>query len=82
MPFNTIIRFIKIYNKYKGAVFVNKVKIKGYDNSTLVGYYWEDVSNPKGVVQIIHGMQEHAKRYDNFARNGKILEIRQKILDK
>ena len=47
---------------------MNKVKIKGYDNSTLVGYYWEDVSNPKGVVQIIHGMQEHAKRYDDFAK--------------
>ena len=29
---------------------------------------WDDVENPKAVVQIFHGMAEHSERYDNFAR--------------
>lgn len=44
------------------------LKIKGYNDFQLVGYLWDDVDNPKGVVQIIHGMQEHAKRYNDFAK--------------
>lgn len=44
------------------------IKLKGYNNFELVGYVWDKVEEPKGVVQIIHGMQEHAKRYDNFAK--------------
>ena len=44
------------------------VKIKGYNDFQLCGYAWDNVENPKGVVQIIHGMQEHARRYDDFAK--------------
>ncbi|MGL5151126.1 MAG: lysophospholipase [Clostridium sp.] len=29
---------------------------------------WEDVNNPKGIVQIFHGMVEHIGRYDEFAK--------------
>ena len=29
---------------------------------------WDNVKSPKAVVQIIHGMQEHATRYDYFAQ--------------
>lgn len=39
-----------------------------FDNSKIYFYEWQDVKNPKGVVQIIHGMAEHAKRYDEFAK--------------
>jgi len=44
------------------------IKLKGYNNFELVGYIWDKVEEPKGVVQIIHGMQEHAKRYADFAK--------------
>ena len=44
------------------------VKLEGYNNFELVGYAWDNVENPIGVVQIIHGMQEHALRYNHFAR--------------
>lgn len=44
------------------------IKVKGYKDFELAGYLWDKVENPKGVVQIIHGMQEHAKRYDDFAK--------------
>lgn len=47
---------------------MKNIKVKGYNNFELAGYLWDNVENPKGVVQIIHGMQEHAKRYDDFAK--------------
>lgn len=47
---------------------MRKEIITGYQNKDLVGYYWDEVDSPKAVVQIIHGMQEHATRYDDFAK--------------
>ena len=29
---------------------------------------WKNVENPKGIVQIFHGMAEHGKRYEDFAK--------------
>lgn len=37
--------------------------IISFDNLTLKGYLFDDVAKPIGVIQIIHGMQEHAERY-------------------
>ncbi|MDE6398149.1 MAG: alpha/beta hydrolase [Clostridiales bacterium] len=28
---------------------------------------WDDVQNPRGVLQLIHGMAEHVSRYNDFA---------------
>jgi alpha-beta hydrolase superfamily lysophospholipase len=42
-------------------------KFKSFDGTVLQCYLWDDVRNPKGVVQISHGMAEHARRYDAFA---------------
>lgn len=44
------------------------LNIEGHNNFKLFGYIWDKVDNPTGVVQIIHGMQEHALRYDKFAK--------------
>lgn len=38
------------------------------DNQKLVCVIWDNVANPVGVVQIIHGMDEHIRRYDRFAK--------------
>ncbi len=38
------------------------------DGTLLQCYLWDDVTDAKGVVQISHGMAEHASRYDNFAK--------------
>jgi len=43
-------------------------KFKSFDGTVLQCYLWDDVKNAKGVVQISHGMAEHARRYDNFAK--------------
>lgn len=42
-------------------------KFKSFDGTVLQCYLWDNVRNPKGVVQIAHGMAEHARRYDDFA---------------
>ncbi|MBE5738331.1 MAG: alpha/beta hydrolase [Clostridiales bacterium] len=44
------------------------IKLEGYDDFELVGYLWDKVEKPTGVLQIIHGMQEHALRYNSLAR--------------
>lgn len=38
------------------------------DDQHLICTLWDDVKNPIGVVQLIHGMDEHIGRYDRFAR--------------
>lgn len=38
-----------------------------FDGKRIALYEWRNVDHPKGVVQIIHGMAEHAERYEAFA---------------
>lgn len=47
---------------------MRKEIIEGFENKDLIAYYWDEVTKPKAVVQIIHGMQEHARRYDALAK--------------
>jgi alpha-beta hydrolase superfamily lysophospholipase len=37
------------------------------DDLELVSYEW-DVADPRGMVQVAHGLAEHSARYDRFAR--------------
>ena len=37
------------------------------DGLALASYAW-DVADPRGVVQVAHGLAEHSARYDRFAR--------------
>ena len=41
---------------------------KAFDGKSVHVYVWDEVSKPLGMVQICHGMAEHALRYDRFAR--------------
>lgn len=41
---------------------------ESFDKEKIFVYVWDKVENPKGIVQIFHGMAEHAGRYDNFAK--------------
>jgi alpha-beta hydrolase superfamily lysophospholipase len=45
--------------------FTNHI-FKTQDGKTLVTYHW-DCEKPRGIVHIVHGMSEHAARYNNFA---------------
>ena len=40
---------------------------KTFDGLDIYYSYWKEVKNPKGIIQIIHGMAEHSGRYDDFA---------------
>ena len=43
------------------------MKVKSYDGKIIYVHEWLNVKNPKGIVQIVHGMAEHAARYEEFA---------------
>lgn len=41
--------------------------LKAKDGKEIFLYCWDNVSEPKAVIQIFHGMAEHAGRYRRFA---------------
>jgi len=45
---------------------MNKYKLTANDQYSLCVHTF-DIEHPKAVVQIIHGMEEHQKRYEKFA---------------
>lgn len=40
----------------------------GTDGTTIQTYRWDPIGSPRAVVQLSHGMGEHALRYNEFAR--------------
>ena len=42
--------------------------MKSFDGKEIYTRLWDDVAEPKGVVQICHGLGEHCARYDDFAK--------------
>ena len=38
------------------------------DGTVLATYAWTEVADPRGVVQVAHGLAEHSARYDRLAR--------------
>jgi alpha-beta hydrolase superfamily lysophospholipase len=41
--------------------------VSSADGTEVAVYVWTDVDEPRGAVQIAHGLAEHAARYDRFA---------------
>lgn len=58
---------------------MRELKIKDSFYNELHCYVWEKVENVKGVVQILHGVNEHGLRYIEFAeflnRNGYVVYL-------
>lgn len=46
---------------------MKEIKFNARDGKILMCSLWDNVPRPVGVVQIIHGMDEHVMRYDRFA---------------
>lgn len=46
---------------------MKNIKINGYNNLPLNVYLFDEVKNPRASIIVVHGMQEHAKRYFDFA---------------
>ena len=44
------------------------MELKAFDGKRIFVHEWTETDEPKGVVQIVHGMAEHAGRYEAFAR--------------
>ncbi len=62
-----IIHIEKFFAQAIRGEFMKNEKFQSFDGTILQCYLWDNVRNPKGVVQISHGMAEHARRYDDFA---------------
>lgn len=54
--------------KTKGGDNMHEIKFTAQDNKKIICTLWDDVKHPVGVVQIIHGMDEHVSRYNRFAK--------------
>lgn len=48
--------------------FRNDVFASPVDGLAIATYTWDDVAEPRAVVQVAHGLAEHAARYDRLAR--------------
>ncbi len=42
-------------------------KLKSFDSFELNVTLWDNVKNPTGVIQLVHGMSEYSAYYDEFA---------------
>ncbi|KNX50276.1 alpha/beta hydrolase, partial [Listeria monocytogenes] len=51
-----------------------QMKLKATDGLDLHLHIWDEVKNPVGVFQIVHGMAEHGARYGLFAERLKRAE--------
>lgn len=47
---------------------MKEVQFTAKDGKNIFCSLWDNVKHPIGVVQIIHGMDEHVRRYDRFAK--------------
>lgn len=47
---------------------MEQIKLTAKDGKQLAIYIWQEVNNPLGVIQLVHGSAEHAYRYNHFAR--------------
>ena len=47
---------------------MKNLEIIAYDGLKLQGYLFDEVKKPKGIIQIIHGMQEHGLRYEETCK--------------
>ena len=43
-----------------------ELQFKSQDGVNLTSYLWQ-CSSPKAIVHVVHGMSEHALRYNHFA---------------
>lgn len=56
---------------------MKEIKFTAKDGKKIFCSLWDNVKHPIGVVQLIHGMDEHVRRYERFAiflnKNGYIV---------
>ena len=58
---------------------MKEYKLKSFDDTNINVKEYANISNPKGVIQLIHGMNESSDSYDNtvefFNKKGFIVFI-------
>lgn len=51
-----------------GDIILKELEFIGFEGKKLACYAWDEVEQPKAVVQLVHGMTSHMARFDEFAR--------------
>ncbi len=46
---------------------MKKTRFTSFDGKELTCFLWDDAVNPKGVIQLVHGLTSHTSRYAEFA---------------
>lgn len=46
---------------------MKKTRFTSFDGKELTCFLWDDAVNPKGVIQLVHGLTSHTSRYADFA---------------
>ena len=47
---------------------MEQLDFKTFDDTIIKGYLFQPKQEAKGIVQIVHGLEEHGMRYENFAK--------------
>ena len=55
------------FKKQQKGVYMKEFLFESSDDLNQIhAYLWEPTSTPIGIIQIVHGMQEHMGRYNEF----------------
>ena len=46
---------------------MKEITFKSFDGKALSCFLWVDVQNPIGIIQLVHGLTSHTRRYADFA---------------
>ena len=60
-------RATNVQKNVEKAYEPKNLRILGFHDLALNTYIFDNVKNPKAVVVVVHGMQEHCQRYKDFA---------------
>lgn len=63
---NVLVFVINLYQNHNGEN-MKQVTFIAKDGKKIICSLWDSVKSPKGIVQLVHGMNEHVRRYDRFA---------------
>ncbi len=50
-------------------------RVKAGDGNCLQGYLWAPTAPPRGVLVVVHGLHDHARRYESLARDANALGL-------
>jgi acylglycerol lipase len=57
-----------VVGECRGAVDADALRLKAADGNCLQAYLWAPAAAPRAVLVVVHGLHDHARRYQPLAR--------------